>query len=134
MEKRVSHNTAIRALLDDGLMIGRHRPVIAGWFNNWVDEYSRSEIMMTADEDTGALEDILKDLLLKDIKDSISVTTEKVCLVEGWRPGKPIPEGAEWGQEVTVRFHGFRNRPKEVLQAAPGPDDRGMVLAREGRS
>ena len=103
----IGNNNAIRNLMDNPLMIGRHRPIVAKWFQAWVEEYVFSR-RISNDEDAEMAAIDLKAEILKEIESRISVVVEKCSLAEGWRRGTPYPSDSEIGKEVTVKFYGFR--------------------------
>lgn len=112
--KLVTINPALKNLLDEPLMIGRHRPLIGQWVQKWVDEYEMTE-KVEEGVDAEVIANKMKMELIKEIENGgFSVNVEKVCLNEGWRKGTPLPPNPKMGREVTVKFFGFRNTPREV--------------------
>lgn len=111
-QQLIGANPAIKNLLDDPFMIGKHRPIVSQWFQKWVDEYMLTKRVET-DQETELVAMELKAELLRQIEDAFVVTEEKVSLKEGWRNGTPIQKEDKIGKDVTVKFYGFRQTPKE---------------------
>lgn len=139
MQQNITTNKAIRTLMDDGLMIGRHRPLISKWFQDWVDEIVTTKTIPL--EELGAMTEAerieyreqvcqaLIDELGNLLKENVVFTESKVAMnIDGWKPGRSIPKDAQVGLEVKAVLHAFRTNSKGKAVRAVSPEDSDTVL------
>jgi hypothetical protein len=131
--QQIANNKAIRSLMDDSLMIGRHRPIVASWFQNWVEEHAAVKKLegeaLTPANIAEAKKEIAEYIALS-LMDEIQFTETKTCIHPEWRPGRPPIAGAPTGLEIRGSYYGFRAVAKSDAPKTVSPTDGSAVLGR----
>lgn len=108
---------ALRELLDNPLMIGRHRKIVADWYNKWVIEIqavqviSKEELEAAKDSEMliKAATSSLRKKFYHDFENKLSVVQKRVPVTpsRNYNPAIPVKDDVPCNLELRISAHIF---------------------------